>query len=202
MSDCVPPLGSDVVFALLAAGKSERFGGDKLAARLGNTTLLERAIAAVDQAKFTNKLLIVSRWRNVAEPEGWRRVVNEDAASGMASSICCALKHAGDANRFVLGLADMPFVPPDHLRNLARATGVVFTRQADGSNGAPAAFPKSEWHRLRDLSGDRGAGSLVWDGARSIDIGETERLQDIDTPSDLEQSAHRLATIDSSGNEM
>jgi len=198
MSDCAPPLGNDIVFALLAAGKSERFGGDKLTARLGNTTLLEHAIAAVDRANFANKLLIVSPWRDVAEPEGWQRVVNEEAASGMASSIHCALDQAGGADRLVLGLADMPFVPPEHLRNLARATGVVFTRQADGSTGAPAAFPRSEWHRLRDLSGDKGAGRLAWDGVRSIDIGEIERLQDIDTPLELEQATLRLTMIESS----
>ncbi len=175
-------------FALLAAGSGARFGGGKLLAELGGKPLWRWAIDAAVEARF-GELHVVTNDRVIAaecETSGWSVHANLRAASGMASSIAVAAEATVSAERTVLALADMPFVDADHLRRLAQAGEVAFTRYPDGSHGVPAGFPKAARERLLALEGNRGAGSLEWIGAKAIEPSSPESLIDIDTPARLE----------------
>ena len=122
------------------------------------------------------------------EAAGWHVHQNPDAGEGLASSIRIAAAVAADNSRLVIALADMPFVEPAHLSALATATGVVFTRQPDGRDGVPAAFPQTALVKLGEAGGDRGTAALGWPAVHRLQPPSTESLFDIDTPADLEQA--------------
>ena len=185
MSVCVPTLDRSIGYILLAAGGSRRFGGDKLASKIDGQTLLQRAVDVADAAGFERRILVVSPLRTQHSFPGWEMVVNHNSRKGMATSVIAGLNRATDITRAVIGLADMPLVQPTHLRALALAEGVVFTQQANGNKGAPAACPERSFDELRTLRGDRGAGSLHWPDARTIPVANRNQLHDIDTPDDL-----------------
>jgi molybdenum cofactor cytidylyltransferase len=195
MTACADRLDPSIAVALLAAGKGERFAGDKLCAVLDDRPLWLLAAEAAERAGFASRLLIASA-DNAGAFEGrpWNKVVNPRAAEGMGTSVACAAEAASDAKRLVLILADMPFVEPDHLRALALGEGVMFTRYPDGRRGIPAGFPASAFARLRELQGDRGASAQTWgEDATALAPVSPESLFDIDTADDLALARARIA---------
>ena len=178
-----------VALVLLAAGQARRFGGDKLRAGFAGSTVLDKAMTAAEAASFDARYLVVTPDAPPSErAASWQRVVNPDADSGVASSIRAGVTAASSHSRLVIALADMPFVTPHHLDALATGEGVLFTRQADGRSGSPAAFPREAYARLLTLDGDRGAAALDWLGATLLAPDDADMLQDIDTPNDLEKA--------------
>lgn len=178
-----PALPPSIALVLLAAGSGSRFGGAKQVALLAGRPLWTHAAAAAEAAGFATRIIVVPEGLPI-EAAGWRTVVNAQAASGIASSIAAGLGAAGEAERVVFALADMPWVDDGHLRALALARGVVFTAQPDGRRGIPAAFPRDAFARLLTLSGDRGAAALDWPASTTL-AAASASLRDIDTPPDL-----------------
>lgn len=170
---------------LLAAGRSERFGDHKLTALFRTRPLWEWSALAAEKAGFGNRTLVVAPGSPLAGRKGWRTVVNPDAAQGMGTSIAAGARASDHCSRLVVMLADMPLVPPAHLRALASARGTVFTGYGSARRGCPAAFPRSEFARLAGLDGDSGARSLDIAGASVLHPEDEAWLADIDTPDDL-----------------
>ena len=181
----MPLLDPDIALILLAAGRSERFGGDKLTAPFRGKSLWEWAAGSAERAGFAHLYLIVGDHSKIGIRQNWQTVVNPAAASGMGTSIAAGVAAAASHRRIVIALADMPMVDPNHLRLLAAESGPVFTRQADGTAGSPAAFDDDSFNALRSLGGDRGARSLSFPDAKIIEPGEEALVVDIDTPSEL-----------------
>ena len=191
-SASAPPLDHSIAFALLAAGGAERFGGGKLRADLGGRPLWRWAADSAEVAGFVTRFLITSEADAPlleGAAEGWSVHVNHHAHEGMASSIRAAGQLAAPCARLVIGLADMPFVEPAHLRELALGTGVAFTRYPAGREGVPAAFPTACFAALEKLRGDRGAAALDWNADRTALPPPTpETLFDVDILADLDQA--------------
>ena len=179
------PLDPTIALILLAAGRSERFGSEKLVAAFSGRPLWQWAARAAQEAGFRHLYFVTSEDSTVEPPERWTRVVNRQAALGMGSSIAAGVAAASAHRRVVVALADMPLVPPSHLRLLAGQRGAVFTRQADGSEGSPAGFDREHFAALQGLSGERGARSLPLGETAIIDPPSPQILSDIDTPTDL-----------------
>ena len=195
-SSSTPP-DPDVAIAVLAAGLSKRFGGGKLHADLGGAPLWRWAVAAAEEAGFARRILIVSAdTAPQSTPPGWQIVTNREAGEGIASSIRLAVMSAREQSRLVLALADMPFVPAEHLRRVAHAAGPVFTEYPDGRSGIPAGFPANAFGRLLGLKGNAGAGSLNWpDAEPGIRPAWDHALIDVDTPADLAAAGSRVEQL-------
>lgn len=190
-------LDPSIAFALLAAGRSSRFGGNKLAMDLGGKPLWHWAAEAAEAAGFLTRFLIVPPSPIAAMArDGWTVATNPDAATGMASSISCAATLAARHRRLVIGLADMPFVGTALLRKLALADGPAFTRYPLGKDGVPAAFPADLLPRLHQLEGDEGAARLDWGSTREsvVPVMPAETI-DLDTPADLQRARAHMADL-------
>lgn len=185
MNGSMPPPDRDTALILLAAGRSERFGGDKLSAHVRGKPLWEWAACCAEEAGFAHLYLVVGDHTKIRSRRNWHTILNQHAARGMGTSIAAGVAAAAEHRRIVIALADMPMVDPDHLRLLAAGEGTVFTRQTDGSAGCPAAFDRASFGALRTLDGDRGARSLSLLDARIVDPGKDALVTDIDTPSEL-----------------
>ena len=185
MSDCVPPIDPEVGFILLAAGRGQRFGRDKLTQDFRGQPLWSWVALAAEEAGFAQRYIVSGPHSTIPARSGWHAVTNDRAAEGMGTSIAAGVRAAQDCSRVVIALADMPLVEPAHLRLLAATDGPVFTRYASGVEGSPAGFPRSVFDRLCALQGEAGARSLSLPDATAIAPASAAALADIDTPEDL-----------------
>lgn len=185
-SSDLAPLDPAIGIALLAAGAGRRLGGGKLQADLGGRPLWRWASEAAEQAGFFTRWLIAAPEFAGEAPPGWQLAENAEASEGIAASLRLAAGLARGCRRLVVALADMPFVPPAHLRLLAEGDGTTFTRYPDGREGVPAAFPQGALPQLATLTGDRGARALPWGGGVTcLSPSGALSLLDIDTAADL-----------------
>jgi len=106
---------------VLAGGRSSRFGSDKLAARLGSGTLLDRAIGAL--AMVASEVVIVVAPGDDRVPEatpGPVRIVEDpERHGGPLVGLLAGLESVREPIVLVVG-GDMPSLRPDVLRLLAR----------------------------------------------------------------------------------
>lgn len=188
-----------LVVALLAAGRSTRFGVEnKLLAPLGGRPLIGWAAAtglSVDAAQHF--AVIAPGFPQQESLEGYALLPNPDAVEGMATSLRIAARHASElgASALLVLLGDMPLARPKHLTALLSVltddpTRPVFTRAPGGAPQPPALFPATVFPAIAALSGDSGARGLAR-GAAFIEA-EPEQLIDVDTPADLALCAAML----------
>ncbi len=192
-----------VTGVVLAAGRGERFGGDKLLAPTADgKVLIERTLAPWLQT--LDDVVVVVRRRDAAlrarladlatlHPN-LRCVVNESADEGMGTSIASGVGVAPNASAWLIGLGDMPWVPVEvfvQLKNAAEAVDrtvaqIVIPEHA-GQRGHPVVFSASFRNDLLALGGDRGARSVIDANTgvvRSIAVDSDGVLRDVDVPAD------------------
>jgi molybdenum cofactor cytidylyltransferase len=180
---------------LLAAGRSSRFGGDKLLAPLHGRPVMLWSAAAI--AAEVDALYVV-----VPQGEGDRIealaplapivVAHARRDEGMASSIAAGIAALpGSVEAVVLALGDQPFVSASVVRRLcerwrAGRPQAVAPRYRDGL-GHPVLFDRSAFANLRALKGDTGARAVLdalGDGLALVPI-ESAGPADVDTPGEL-----------------
>lgn len=187
-----------VAVALLAAGRSERFGADdKLAAPFRGDMLGLHAARALAGLPLARRWVIVRDTGHPCAP-GWRAagfvaVENAEADEGMGASLRLAARLADEAGAAALlvALADMPLVPPAHYAALIAAVGAPggIAASRDGAVRAPPAiFARDHFTALAGLRGDRGAKALL--GSAAWVDSPPGALADIDDPATLARLAH------------
>lgn len=176
---------------VLAAGQSRRFGpGDKLLAPLSGRALCEHACATMRALALEARVAVANSPEvgaifhaagfEVRPPEGGNQQSDSLRAGVRAAQ-------ALGATQLLITLADMPFVPVAHLRQLLELGQVAPAASSDGLHALPpAVFPASHFAALCALSGDRGAGALIRDLPDTQLLAlPPDALRDIDTPADL-----------------
>jgi molybdenum cofactor cytidylyltransferase len=187
---------SAVAAIVLAAGASLRLGSPKQLVWLGAETLLERTVRVAIEAALKPVYGVVSAdFRSEPAPVGMIRVVNYEAAEGMASSIRAGLVALRSNVEIVSGViilaCDQPAVTAAHLRELADGDGEVVASAYSGRKGVPAYFPCAVFEALMALRGDIGARELV-QNARAVSLADGDL--DVDTVQDLDR-ARKLYSI-------
>ena len=180
---------ADVAVALLAAGKAERFGSDKLLAEIDGIPMGEYAAATLAQLNAGQYFAICRSNSAGYARRGFEIVQNNNADLGQSHSLHLAVNAARrtDAKALLVVLADMPFVPAAHFSELISRVDEDVVASFDGSHAMPPAiFPRAYWQRLLGTSGDTGARHLLV-GARLVHT-SVDYLRDIDTPADLSAS--------------
>jgi molybdenum cofactor cytidylyltransferase len=184
-----------VVGILLAGGASTRFGANKLlhplpdgsAVAVASLRNLKAALPRVVAVVRPGADSLVQRLR-----EGGAEVtVCDRADDGMGTTLAHAVRASGDADGWVVALADMPFIRPDTIRRvaerLAAGASLAAPRYA-GERGHPVGFAARFGAALAALSGDAGARDLVRAEAAALELVDCDDpgcLRDIDTPADL-----------------
>jgi len=180
---------------LLAAGRSSRFGGDKLLAPLHGRPVLFWGAAAI--ATEVDSLFLVvppDSPQRIEALDGILAVVVEHAGrdAGMASSIRAGIAALpADVEAVVIALADQPLVAPEVVRRLTErwreggATAVV-PRYRDG-RGHPVLFGRAAFEGLATIEGDTGARALLdslGDAVAVVTVSSAMPV-DVDTPDAL-----------------
>ena len=185
------------IFAIvLAAGSSSRFGAAKQLATYRGEALVARACDLAESVCGPRTILVTGAGHlsvvQAKPTQGGFIVVNEQYASGMASSITCGVKAIADiADAVLLLLADQPLITEEHLRSLlalqeSAADTIVASQFAD-TVGPPVIFPRACFEQLMELRGDRGARSLLDEQQQHLrTIRFDDAAVDIDRPADLD----------------
>lgn len=186
-----------VYAAVLAAGRSRRFGRSKLLELLDGEPLVRRAAALARAVCGERNILVTGHEsaavRAAAGDVACFVIVNDHHEDGIGYSIALAAKavsHAADA--LLLLFADQPLVTAEHLEALvARWSGaedeIVATAFA-GTVGPPVLFPRGTFEALGKLAGDKGAKRILEDPAFDLrTVAFEDAAVDIDTPADLRE---------------
>ena len=180
---------------LLAAGRSTRFGGDKLLAPLRRHPVLFWSAAAIATEVDTLYVVVpADAPARAAALEGIPAMLIEHPGrdEGMASSIRIGVAALpADAMAVVIALADQPLISPLVVRALcdrwrSRPTAAVVPQYRDGQ-GHPVLFDRSQFGALGALTGDRGARVLLASlGEQRAVVGIDAAMPvDVDTPAAL-----------------
>jgi molybdenum cofactor cytidylyltransferase len=182
-----------VAALLLAAGKSSRFGANKLLHLLDGQPIALRSAVSLKSA-FPSAVAVVSPGSPVQallEQAGLHTVVSEHAEQGMGESLKTGIATTRDADAWVVALADMPFIrPATHLaieRALRRGAAIAAPAWL-GERGHPVGLAARFRNDLLALAGDAGARFILKSHAGEIQLIEVDDpgvLKDIDTPADL-----------------
>ena len=180
---------------LLAAGSATRFGSDKLQHPLPHGVTI--AVQAARHLKAEIPCVIAAVRPDAAataralEAEGCEVVICERAAEGMGASLACAARAAGDADGYLVALADMPFVRRSTIAAVREALERGATLAAPywrARRGHPVGFAGRLRGELEALAGDEGARRLLEAHAAQlvkVPVGDPGAIRDIDQPSDL-----------------
>lgn len=179
---------------LLAAGGAGRYGGPKLLALSGGTTLLRRAAVALLDARIAGCTVVLgaraASLRRELRGLPVRIVVNRNWRRGLSSSLRTGLAAVPrDAPAALVLLADQWKIGPDALAQLQRRWRAAPHAIAAAWNGAvlgpPAIFPRSAFPALARLRGDAGARTLIArQRARVLAVPMPESALDVDRPED------------------
>lgn len=184
---------------LLAAGQSIRFGNNKLLQHLpAGTPLITQAVRNMCAA--LEKVVVVvppqhATLANVLEGETIELAVNTAAHDGMGASLACGVAACLEADGWIIGLADMPWIDPATIHQVAMALregrSLVAPRYQD-QRGHPVGFHHRFGAELVKLRGDKGARAIVQQHATElhlIDVNDPGILLDVDTSADLTRSS-------------
>lgn len=183
---------------LLAAGRSRRFGGDKLLADLQGRPVVawsaDALIAAVD-ATWIVVPPHAGALREAVRGRGLVFVEHAGRDAGMGTTIAAGVARLPPEARAVLiALGDQPLVAPETGRALAERwrrtqASVVAPVYRDG-RGHPVLFDRRCFAALTALSGDEGARGLVASAGDSLEL----VVVDADAPLDVDTAA-ALASV-------
>lgn len=185
----------DIVGILLAGGASRRFGGNKLKQLLPNGEAVavcacRHLLAACD------RVVVVLSAENqdlatALSELGAKCLICPDAELGMGHSLRFGIANTENAQGWLIALADMPWIAPTTLAQLAKAlkqgTQLVAPSYQQ-QRGHPVGFCQKFRAELLELSGDQGAKALLNLYAADLQLLETNDpaiLWDIDFKADL-----------------
>lgn len=161
-----------IAIAVLAAGQSTRMPGtNKLLATFDGVPLIRRSVIAAIEAGGSPVITVlgymVEQSRDALKGLDIVIADNADYASGLASSLQCAIRHVPDtAGGAMITLADMPALSAVHLQLLMRefqdSGGQAVVRATfEGRRGNPVILPRALFDDVFTLAGDVGARHLV-----------------------------------------
>lgn len=186
---------SEIALVLLGAGRSRRFGTDKLAATLGGEPVIRRSAGLYAALPFAQRIAVLGPDTPDLADLGFTEVRRGEAEVPMAVSLAAGVRavNTGRVRGIMVALADMPLVSEPHLATLAAAFdgSRPVCSELTGAPCPPAIFPAAMAAQLTAREGDHGAQALLA-GALRITAGE-DCLIDVDTPEALARAESFLA---------
>lgn len=188
---------SDYVGLLLAAGRSLRFGADKLLHPLPDGTPVALASARALLSGVPRVLALVNgdnpELESLLREAGLELVVVSDREEGMGTSLATGVAASTQADGWIVALADMPFIQPEtvaRVRGALAAGAPLAATYYQGRRGHPVGFSRRFQAELLTLAGDTGARTVLeghLEDLVRLDCADPGVLLDIDTPQDLDR---------------
>ncbi len=195
----------DVWAVILAAGGSSRLGRPKQFLLWKGEPLLRR-VARMAAGSSCRSVLIVAGEHQQTTQDAVRGIPSEvlfnpDWEKGLSTSIKRAVHslmgRTPEPRGALFLTCDQPLVNGTIIDQLVelfcRGEGAIVAAEYGGSRGIPAVFGRSVFPELTDLTGDRGAKSVIErDPRRVVSLSCPQASVDIDTPADWERTQRSL----------
>jgi molybdenum cofactor cytidylyltransferase len=187
---------------LLAAGQSQRFGGIKQLTDIYGQPMICHCLSHYRQGEqwlegITNGQVVLGANAELITqvlPDEVNQYVVSSWLKGMGHTLAQSILNiANDSSHVLIGLADQIALTQPMISRLLDAAKKhpthIIAAMYRGGHGAPVIFPKKYFSELSQLTGDKGAKSLLLQHSqRIISIPIPEAEFDIDTPQDLDQA--------------
>ena len=188
-----------VTGVLLAAGKSTRFGSNKLLQPLNDQVAMVVQTARKLKEVLPESLAVVGpddhQTAELLHKEGLQIVINPHPESGMGSSLAVAIRASHDVAGWLITLGDMPWLQKQTLRmvadELCNPRDIVAPLFGD-RRGHPVGFCRAYVRDLLSLDGDRGARAIIQANShylKLINVQDPGVLRDVDYPQDIQNLA-------------
>lgn len=183
---------------ILAAGRSDRMGTNKLLMPFSDRTIIETVIGNAMQSEADKIMVVIGAYRDELLPVIKRMKVNfiynENWQNGMLSSIKCAfLNLPAEADSVLICLGDQPAIPgsvaTDLIHKFRKNSYGIVIPVYNGKRGHPVLISRSYEQQIYDLDNNTGLHELMKNNADDIlEVQTTVRtiLKDIDTMKDYE----------------
>ena len=184
---------------ILAAGKSQRFGGVKQLASIKGSSMLQHCV--LQYFNGNNLLPDISKLTVVlgANESLIKQTVLADVTlfsapnwhHGMGASLADFVKQlAPSTSHLLVGLCDQVALTNKDLAHLLHHSkqlpDAIVCAQYDDIQGVPAIFPRRYFAELASLTGDKGARMLIKKHVNSVSVvAMPNAAYDVDTPQDL-----------------
>ena len=176
---------------ILAAGKGERFGGDKLHAEFSGLSLILRAMQAVPEGCPAAVVTGDSSISALARVHQMTVVWNHRPELGISRSVCLGTMAMTHYDALCFLVADQPLLRRESVSRLLdewRLHPDCIIRAAhDGKPGNPCVFPREFFPALCSLQGDRGGSAVAKAFPDRVHLVQlpSQELMDCDTPEAL-----------------
>ncbi len=185
-----------IALVLLGAGKSERFGSDKLQYPVDGVPMLRRAVSLYADEPladvFSARVLVTQRHREEAAREagrlGYTVIYNDVPERGISYSIRLGAEEAqkSGSDGILFSVADQPYLTAKTVLRIAErftaAPDRIVAPFAGERRGNPVLFPIALTDELCALSGDVGGSRVIRAHAELLVRVEAdaEELRDLD----------------------
>ena len=173
---------------VLAAGAGVRFGEPKAPVVMNGERLVDRAVRCLRDGGCEPILVVLGAW--VGDVPGAQIVVNDDWATGMASSLragLAALAVRPEVTSVVVTLVDLPGLTGEAVLRISEADGNIVVATYGAERGHPVRFDRQHWHDISAAaSGDEGARAFL-SGRTDItfvEVGDVAVGYDVDEPNE------------------
>jgi len=226
ISDKANKIGSSVVKAaeerlsdkeyamiLLAAGKSSRYGDNKLLEELDGGRMFEHTLRKMRAFPLCTQV-VVTRFdeiANAAKAQGMLVAENREPDLGIAHSLKLGLKKALEENPGLKGamfiVCDQPGLTAGTFARMLEIgkmhPGKIVCAGRKGRMGNPVLWDQCFFEELGRLSGDKGGKQIIGAHKEAVVLCETEEaeLQDVDVPEQLRKWERDYGESGKSGEE-
>lgn len=181
---------------VLAAGQSQRFGGDKMLhpILIDNTEFPMGVASALHLKPYVDNLACIVRpldqkFKQALDNHQLPWVENPDFETGMSSSIKVGVRSFMQSDYLIVALGDMPYIQASTYQVLFNKIGKMLNEPEDtrpiirtvyssnkpssksldptSSVGHPVAFPSWAFSELLELKGDQGARTVLLEGQKN-----------------------------------
>lgn len=185
---------------VLAAGRSERMGSNKLLADLGGKPLIRHGVEMLLESSVYDVIVVTGN-----EDEKVRTALhsldvafahNPNFAEGLSTSLKIGINAVSlDADGALICLGDMPLIEMGTINQLVSSFDelshhTICVPIFDGVRGNPVLWGRQHFKALESIEGDQGGKLLMASLAKEIFEVEAESktiLLDVDTPGDLQE---------------
>ncbi|KON29973.1 hypothetical protein AC482_05085 [miscellaneous Crenarchaeota group-15 archaeon DG-45] len=186
---------------VLAAGKSERMGRNKLLLKMAGRSILDWLLDALNSSEIDEVLIVLGHRpqdiRPIAEAYNAKVVINTEYEEGMTSSFKAGLRHVySDAAFLILG--DQLGLKAELLNRMTATMesdqeALLVSPVHRGRRGHPVLFRRTLFHEVLSLAPGETVREVVMrhEASHRVVEGDVWCILDIDTPEDFEE-ARRL----------
>lgn len=187
-----------VIGAVLAGGRSSRFGADKATAEIGGWSMIDRVITSLSQA--VDEVVIVGGDAALGKGRTVSQLFDDQEHAGPWSAIA-SMSSRIDGDRLIVVPCDVPLIRPTSLINLRGALDHGQLAVLTSSSRIHWSICAWSMPYLSAAVREEGSGShslksiLEPLGPRLVHVDEIE-VANVNTPDDLAEATKHLAHLD------